>query len=271
MLGKQTTLADQYAGTMGNRGTEAYNQANDIRNWELGQYKDLYGNTLNGGGGGGGGGYNTSDLMDFWQNLMTTGGYGDTEKGLVQSAAAAPIQGMYEGVARDLGSRMAGAGMPSYSSGIGSLLRDQAYAGSEASKKAMSDMIDKIIANKETGAGHVQDLRATAAANAMANSRYNDQLQLEYLSRIQGLMPSDLPYNSAQLGGLGQATGTITGRQDETPLWQKSLASVFPSAASAAIGAFTGGFGGKPGVSMPYGGGASIVPSNLGSNPNLWS
>jgi hypothetical protein len=68
------------------------------------------------------------------------------------------------------------------------------------------------------------------------------------LRQMQGLMGDNgLQYSQLSGNAYGpMATADITGRKDETPLWQKSLGAILPSAASAAMGAFTGGMTAKP-------------------------
>jgi hypothetical protein len=80
-----------------------------------------------------------------------------------------------------------------------------------------------------------------------AGSRGGVGSQDYYLNKMEGLMgtATDIPYMDRQMGAYGQATNSINSRVDETPGWQKALYSVVPAAANAAVGAFTGGFGGK--------------------------
>lgn len=259
LLGQQQDLANQFASTMGERGTQAYNQQNDIRNELLGDYRNLYSGTLNGGRGIGGGGGPGGDIRNFWQNMFKTGGYSDADKGLILSNATGPISGMFEGIARNLASSAAGGGLPSYSGNVARATRDQAYAAGDMMKNVSAGLVDKILANKIQGANKIQSMRAAAAARARGAQQYNDQLQLQYLSRMQGLMPEDLPYAQAQLAGMGQGLNAIQSRQSETPLWQKALASLPGQAAGAAMGAFMPSPGGKGGgLSMPEPGSAAL-------------
>jgi hypothetical protein len=114
----------------------------------------------------------------------------------------------------------------------------------------------EIDTNRFTGAGGVTGIEsekrafeasergraASAAASRSSAADADRAFQLSVLGRMQGLMPEDLPYIDRELASQAGARSSITSRADETPLWQRSLASIVPSAVSAGVGAFTGGF-----------------------------
>lgn len=276
LLGQQTGRANQIADVAGGRSQEQYDLLHGNQGRISSALWDLYGAAgSDEGEGGGGGGYtpaNFGDLLGyestalpFYQRMMKEGAFDERERGAIESSATAPISGIYEGILRNLNSRAAGRGL---GTNTGNLLRDQAYAASEASKGAFADIAKMVAESKFRGAGGVTGIEgevmglkereterkrafdaaeraraasaAGAGARAAAASRSEQRSILDQILGITG--DRDLSYMDRQLGGTGLGMSGITSRVDETPYWQKVAGSVIPAAAGAAVGAFTGGY-----------------------------
>lgn len=171
---------------------------------------------------------------------------------------------MSKGVAADLAekvlaSKMAGAqGM----TGLEESMFGRKLSGAEGLTGLEESMYGRQFGGAEGTRGIESEKRAfesqerarqLAAARARASrGDYNDRLGLEYLSRIQGLMPNDLPYADRELAGIGTGLQAAGSRVNETPFWQKALANMIPTAAGAGIGAFSGGGIKKPADDEDY-------------------
>lgn len=278
MLAEQTARAGNIGDVAGERGQASWDQSQALRDELLGNYRGIYSSIGTGGtGGGGGGGYTPatfeSSSLPFYQKLMQEGGYSDADKSNIESMAAAPISGLFEGLRRNLESAQAGRGLPSYSGGLSRIARDQAYQTSEASKGVAADLASKILESKLAGAsgttGIESEKRAfeaqerqrqqAARARAAAGEGEDYRRQLEVLGRIQGLMPDDLAYMDRQLAAGGLGLNTVTSRVNEVPMWQQALASAIPAAAGSAAAAF-----------MPTGGGGNRNRSRSSSGVSSW-
>lgn len=268
-LAEQRNAANAVANTMGGRGNEQYGKQEDVRDYLLNEYKGLYGGigerSMGGGGGGGGPALPAlnfeSEALPFYMKMMNEGGYSEADKANILSYATGPISGMFEGLKRQLQSAGAGRGLPSYGGTIGRLAQDQAYQSGEMAKGVAGDLAERVLRSRFQGAEGTKGIesekrafqerqrqqqinqRNARAGRAAADQKYRDQMELEYLGRIQGLMPSDLPYVDRQMGALGLGTQAATSRANETPMWQRALTSAIPAAASAATGAFSFGGG----------------------------
>jgi len=266
LLQNQTNTVNTLEREIGNRSQQAYSQQGDLRNELLNNYRGLYssvGSDSGGGGGGGGGGYTpvewSSSSMPFYTEAMNTGLYDDTRRGLAESYATGPITGMYDSLMRTIAQQRAGQGLTSYGGGTERLARDRGYAMTNAALGAKLGINKEIDENRFRGAGGVTGLEsekrafessersraasaaASAASRAASSASADRAYQMAILGRMEGLMPEDLPYIDRQLAANQLATGTITSRVNETPLWQRTLASVVPAAAGSVVGAFTGG------------------------------
>lgn len=311
MLAEQTQRANQIGDTAGDRSETIWNAGRGDIDWGRGELKGMYDELESGGGyggGGGGGGYApgkfdaqtfSSTSLPFYQNLMNNGGYSEADQANELSYASGPISGLFEGLKRNLQSQSAGRGLPSYSGGLDRLARSQAYETGNMAKGVAAGLADRILQSKLAGASgttgveseqrgfnvserdkklafdqaeRARQQAANARGRASAEQSFNDRRSL--INQILGLEgDKDLAYMDRQLGAGGLATGTVNSRQDETPLWQKSLASVAPSMASAAVGAFTGNptsaLSGlkKLGGNAARSGGLSALQYNSGRNP----
>jgi len=255
MLAQQGQNFGNIANTAGDRSQQIYDAGRGDIDFARENFKSMY-SGLGEGGGGGGISYNPvafdSSSLPFYQKMMNEGGYSEADKANILSYATGPITGMFEGLKRNLQTMSAGRGL-GYGSGLSRLGRDQAYAGSEMAKGVAGDLAEKVLASRFQGAAGTTGVesekrafeaaerdRQQAAARANAargNDVYNQQRQLLY--DILGLeSDKDLQYMDRQLGAESGRMGTITGRVDETPLWQKSAAQMLPAAAGAAVSAF---------------------------------
>ncbi len=276
MLAEQTQRANQLSDVAGGRSAEIYNSGRGDIDWGRTALKDMY-TSLGSeglGGGGGGGGYTpaafTDETTDFWRKLMGEGAYSPTERGAMESAATAPIQGMADMVKRGIESQARGSGV-GYASGLGRLLQDRSYAASEANKSAFANIAQLVAQSKLQGATGLEDIetkrrafeaaerarRQAAAGRASASAAQLFGEKRSLIHDILGLEgDKDLAYMDRQLAGGNQALGGINSRRDETPMWQKGLASILPSAAAAGVSAFV-----PPGIKKPkYGAGAGAAP-----------
>jgi hypothetical protein len=271
-------------------------QQGDI-GWARNSLMDMYNGIGAGGEGGGGGGggpafpgwekLNWEDPRSFatLKNFMDTGGYSDADKGNILSYGTAPISGMADMLKRGMGSAARGSGV-GYASGLGNLYKDQAYQASEAAKGIIGGLMSQINANKFRGAEDItgidtekrafgvserdkayaaaKEARAAAlaragAGRAAAENSFNQKRSL--IHDILGLEDNkDLEYFDRALGAGGQVYAGINSRQNETPLWQRSLGAILPSAAAAGMGAFapsgkkkTSGYGSAGAPPTPYG------------------
>lgn len=260
LLNTQTNLANQFASNLGGKGEEEYAWRTGLRGDLANEYWNLYkGGGSAGGGGGGGGGYSgpgvrMNEAMGTARDLMNTGLWTPQQIAEHKSFATAPIPGIYAGLKRELEMRQAGMGNPgTYGSGFAQLAREAAYRSGEIANKASMDVESDVRNRRTQGIGLVggfdteymnraeaQAARANAARSAAAGARASSQDN--YLRSLERLMGNDLPYWDRQLAGINAGTGAVTSRVDETPLWQKALTSVIPSAASAAVGAFSNPF-----------------------------
>ncbi len=255
MLGEETKRAQDIGDTAGSRSEEIYKAGRGDTDFARTGFHSMYDSLLGGGYGGSGGvslpGFDSSSLP-FYMNLMNNGGYSEADRSNILSYATGPISGLFEGLKRSLETTARGGGA-GYGAGLSKLAREQSYGTSEAAKGVAADLADRILASKLQGAAGVTDIesakRAYEAQRASASRSgqeeyYNRQRQLLYdILGIEG--NKDLSYMDRQLGAEGLATGSITGRADETPSWMKMTSSLLPSAVNAAVGAFSGGGHGK--------------------------
>lgn len=273
MLSDQGTRFSNIGDVAGDRSAEIYGAGRGDTDFARQGFKDLYSSlgAEGEGGGGGGGGYTPagfeSSALPFYQKMMNEGGYSEADKSNILSYASGPISGMFEGLKRNLGTMSAGRGI-GYGSGFGRLARDQAYAGSDMAKGVAGDLAEKILASRFSGASGTTGIesekrafeaqeRARAEASAArgragADDVYGQKRQLLYdMLGLEG--DKDLSYMDRQLGAEGARANTINSRVDETPLWQRAAASILPSAASSAVGAFTGNYAPKRKSAVDYG------------------
>lgn len=261
MLQDQTNKANARSDQFTGMGNEIFRGAQNERDWLLGEYRNLYrgdGGGVAGAGGGGGIPNRRNKTWGFYNNLMNTGGWSPEEIALEQSLSAAPARGIFEGLKRQLATRGAGGG--SFTSGMSRLAREGAYEATSAYDRALSRISGDIRAGKERGAAGVRGLdkefmarqRANAARRA-SNARAGEAERIGYLRDIERLagFGQDLPYYGLGEGSAGRAVGSISNRRDETPAWQRALTNIIPSAAGAAVGAFTGGSRFRSGNPIP--------------------
>jgi hypothetical protein len=268
MLGQQTAANNALASNMGGKGEAEYAQRTGLRDEVLGEYRKRLNGEGEFGGGGGGGGYaftpgtaRMNEGMGTAREFMNTGGWTPEQISNERSWSTAPISGLYEGLKNQLNRRAVGSGV-GYSGGMGRLARDSAYQMGDQANRTSMGINENIRSNRLAGMGAVggfdsefmnredalrREANSNAASQAASRSSAanNDQAwDMRYLQGMEGLIGNDLPYWDRQQGAINSGTQSVGMRQDETPLWQKSLASLGPSALSAGIGAFSGGGGG---------------------------
>lgn len=247
MLAGQTARNNAAGDVFGERSAAEYNWGSSARQDLWNEYNRLRGEApeLTGGSAG------TPDwwdpAADFYKGMMETGGMTDADKTNYRSWTTAPIAGFYQGLKNEMARKNnAIGGYAGYNSQTAKLGRDAARQGFLTAQESESGLLDMINRNKFQGAAgynssfHKGSPGSAGSRGGVGSSDY-------YLNKMEGLMGGvkDLPYANLQLGGYGAGTNSINSRVDETPAWQKALYNVVPAAASAAVGAFTGGGGGS--------------------------
>lgn len=276
MLAEQTRRANEAGDVFGGRSGQEYDYRTGLRGDITGKYWDLYNQAgADQGGGGGGGGpapydylkdVRMNEAMGTARDLMNTGLWTPEQIAQSKSWSTAPISGLYAGIQNQLLRQRAGMGMPgTFGGGLGRLAREKAYEMGNIANQTSMDIERNIRENRIKGIGEVGGFdtemmdrlerarakveagrRAAAMARAGADNAARSE-QASYLGRLTGLMggAEDLPYAGLQLQGYGQGLSGVTSRVDETPTWQKMAMGLIPSAASAAMGAFGGSYGGR--------------------------
>lgn len=254
MLEQQTARNNAAGDVFGDRSAAEYN-------WKTSARQDLW-NEYNAARQGApelvGGYAGTPDwygpAADFYRSMMETGGVTDADKANIRSLASAVPTGLYAGLKNNM-TRMNAAtgGYAGYNSQLAKLGREGAREGSRAIQESEAGILDMINRNKFQAAQGLESSFHKGSPGS-AGSRGGVGSSDYYLNKMEGLMEgtTDLPYANLQLGAYGAGTGAVTHRVDETPGWQKALYSAIPSAAGAAIGAFTGGGGKKKPVDGGY-------------------
>lgn len=281
-LAEQAQEASRRAGVADVRSAEQYGQVSGLPGEILGNYRDIYAGIGEGGGGGGEGGprYSPaafeSTALPFYSGLMEEGGYSPEAQANMLSYATGPISGLFEGLKRNIETAGAGRGLPGYSSRTGRLARDQAYETSNLAKGVSGDLAKMILQSKLQGASGVRGIEGekrafetaergrahSAAARRAGAGRASGQQdfrnRMAVLGAMGGYRPgSDVEYMGLGMGGTGQAIGAAGARRDETPMWQKAAGSLIPSAAGAAVGAFSNPF--RRTASAPPPGGTGMI------------
>ena len=184
---------------------------------------------------------------DFYKGMMESGGFTDADKANYRSWTTAPISGFYQGLKNEMARKNnAIGGYAGYNSQAAKLSRDAARQGFLTAQESESGLLDMINKNKFAGAsGYNSSFHKGSPGSA--GSRGGVGSQDYYLNKMEGLMggASDLPYAGLQLSGYGAGSQNVNSRVDETPGWQKALMGAIPGIAGAAVGAFTGGGGGR--------------------------
>ncbi len=248
MLEQQTNIARDYGNTMGERATNEYNYRTglrgDITNELWNQYKGAP-ETV-----GGSAGYTDpyqnlrQDIYDKYADLAKTGGWTPEDITGYRSWTTAPISGFYAGLKNQMArANNATGGYAGYNSQSAGLARDAARQGYMTALQSESDLQDKIRAAKLKGlegmASEAERLNA-GVHRGSAGSSTGAGSQDYYLRQLQGMMggAEDLQYAQLQGGAIPMGTNTITGRQDETPAWQRAITGIVPGVANAAANAF---------------------------------
>jgi hypothetical protein len=254
MLGQQTKAYNTAAGGYGDRSAQEYNYKTGLRNTITDKYLQMMGDAPQIGGGTAGwtDPYQNlrQDVYDKYKNLADTGGWDDAQKAGYRSWTTAPISGFYTGLKDQLARQNnAIGGFAGYNSQSAKLARDaarQGYNTAQESESGLQQMIREAQLQGIQGMGTQAERLSSGVHHGSAGYAGAPGTQDYYLRQLTGLMgdTSDIPYAQLQYQGLGGATNTIAGRQDETPGWQKMLTGMIPGAINAGIGAFTGGFGG---------------------------
>lgn len=267
---RQQQEAAQRIGTLGEDwAKETHGAGRGDIDWARGELKGLYSGLGAGSAGGGGGGADIpemaweSSVEPFYRGIMQSesGIYTPAQLAAMESAGSRPITSAYEGLARNLETERAGRGL-GYGGATSGLMRDKAYALGEMGKQTMADIADKVASSRMAGAEGLTPVesekrafqlserdkrRARAAASAgraAAGAEADLATKRSLINQILGLEgDKDLAYMDRSLAAVGAGTQAVNARRDETPLWQKTLASLPGAAMSAAAGAFTGGLG----------------------------
>src|SRR5574343_275633 len=243
LLENQRGIQNTYGSDMGARGASEYDFFNQSRQNLWDRYSALAGEApeLTGGYGG------TADCYgpasDFYRSMMETGGMNDQQKAEFEAVSNAPLTGIMESLKNDMiRKNNATGGYAGFNSQLARQARAAGQQGQQVAMASRSGLLDMINRNKFAGASGLESSFHKGSPGS-AGSRGGVGSQDYYLNKLEGLMEGtkDLPYSQMQGNAYNNAYQGVTNRRDETPLWQRSLASIGPSAISGGIGAFTGG------------------------------
>lgn len=240
MLSNQRDIQNQYASSMGDRSAAEYQRRNEQGDYLWNQFANRLGNapTLTGGHAGTADWYGPA--ANFYRNMMESGGMTPEQQQGYRSWTTAPIAGFYQGLRSNLDkTNNAIGGFAGYNSQAAKMSRDAARQGFLTAQESESGLQDMLNRNKFAGASGLESSFHKGTPGS-AGSAGGVGSQDYYLRQMMDLRNSneDLPYAQLQGNAINQGYQGATNRRDETPLWQRSLASMIPSAAGAAVGAF---------------------------------